>query len=354
MYPLYPSLRIRRNQRQSPNRQKGFTLVELLVALSIIGLLMALLLPAIQATRESARKAHCQNNLKQIGLGVAQYLNSMLYFPQGRLKSGDPRYLLFLDAPCSGPIDRSFLVAILPFMEQKSLFEEFNHTVSVFGPEQFTARTRTVATYLCPSDTASGITRETYLNRYLPGKGPLSEKATLGSIASYAACHSAYGAVATGGIRSCKPPEIDVINANGCITDLPNISISSVTDGLSQTMIVSEKSATLAEKLLSMSARDPEIRASLGQWYLGNIGDTMFDASSGPNTFRTNQPTNIKAWVYAASSNHSSGVNTLMGDGSVRFIKNTIESINNVPGVRGVWQKLATRNGGEALNQTDY
>ncbi|MFM7315713.1 MAG: DUF1559 domain-containing protein [Isosphaeraceae bacterium] len=97
----------------------------------------------------------------------------------------------------------------------------------------------------------------------------------------------------------------------------------------------------------------PDIDAPLGQWYVGSIGDTMFDASYGPNAYRAYPPKNAKAWVFAAASSHTSGVNTLMGDGSVRLIKNTVESKNNVPGVRGVWQKLATRNGGETINPSD-
>ncbi len=341
-----------KNRQKSVVHRPGFTLIELLVAVSIIGILVALLLPAIQSSREAARLAQCQNNLKQIGLGVAQYLNSSLYFPQARLKSADPRYLLYPDAPCSGPIDRSFLVAILPFVEQKSLFDEFNHHVSMIGPEQFTARTRVVASYLCPSDTGAGIIQQSQLKRYLPGSSLLVNESSPGSMASYGACHSAYGSVATGGIASCKPPEIDVINANGCITDLPNISVASVIDGLSQTMIVSEKSAAVTTQLQAMN--DPAIEAPLGQWYMGSIGDTMYDATYGPNAYRAYPVTNEKAWVFAASSSHPSGVNTLMGDGSVRFIKNTVEAINNVPGVRGVWQKLATRNGGEAINQSDF
>src|SRR5688572_16681105 len=126
----------------------GFTLVELLVVIAIIGLLIALLLPAVQAARESARRTQCINNLKQIGVGLHNYIDVKKEFPAGSLGDG-------VNAPVVG-----WSVLILPYMEQDSLFDQFPKTTAgdpALLPALTTAAIRpilrTVITpYICPSD----------------------------------------------------------------------------------------------------------------------------------------------------------------------------------------------------------
>ena len=135
--------------------RRGFTLVELLVVLAIVGLLVGLLLPAAQAAREACRRAQCLSHLRQIGLALQNYHASVGCLPLGMISSYDPRPE-FAGSPCRGGYsDRSFLVAILPHVEQSSLFNSINQDLSIFGYENTTIFTVSIATYTCPSDPAS-------------------------------------------------------------------------------------------------------------------------------------------------------------------------------------------------------
>ncbi|MEI7923787.1 MAG: DUF1559 domain-containing protein [Planctomycetota bacterium] len=331
----------------------GFTLIELLVAIGIIGLLTALLLPAVQSARESARRLRCQNNMKQIGLGLANYIDSIGTFPQGRTQSGDPRYLTYPSVACSGPFDRSFFIAILPFVEQKPLFDQFNFQVAMIGWEQETARKPIVSIFACPSDAEAGRHVEMAVKE--PWNGEIDVGYFQSWRASYAACHSSGGAYALGGgANNCVPLPNEIQMANGCITDLPNITYASVADGLSNTMIVAEKSATVVVRKIQ---RDfPGSRSDLGVWSSASVRSTHFLTQQPPNAFKLIPITNIgDSWYLSASSQHPGGVNILMGDGSVRFVKETIDSWHSgPPRPFGVWQRLAMRNGGEIIDQASF
>ena len=116
---------------------RGFTLVELLVIVAIIGLLFALLLPAVQAAREASRRAQCANNLHQIGIGLQAYVSDFGVFPAG----------------CGGRI-QSPHVAILPALEQGALYNSYNWALPSFidGAVNQSFRCTQVSTFLCPSD----------------------------------------------------------------------------------------------------------------------------------------------------------------------------------------------------------
>ena len=160
--------------------RKGFTLVELLVVIAIIGVLVGLLLPAVQAAREAARRMSCSNNFKQIGLGLHNYHSAFNQFPQqmggtycctGAGAAGDNEYIL------------SWLVGILPQIEQQGLWEQISNPYALNGdgsvknpPYQamgpvpwdtnYTPWRTTVGTFRCPSDPTVGVGGQTGLNNY--------------------------------------------------------------------------------------------------------------------------------------------------------------------------------------------
>src|SRR3954447_24438274 len=105
--------------------RRGFTLIELLVVISIIGVLIALLLPAVQAAREAARRAQCTNNLKQLGLAIHGYVDAHGVMPLGSFKMPTP---VGAD-PCRGGHEAGVFIALLPYLEQGPLFNAFNGSV---------------------------------------------------------------------------------------------------------------------------------------------------------------------------------------------------------------------------------
>ena len=124
----------------------GFTLVELLVVIAIIGLMIGLLLPAVQAAREGARRVQCQNNLKQIGLGLANYESVHRRYPKGGsgvVSLTNPAILARMRTPWG--------VAILPFIEQGTLYDSINHLVPFIHPDNLEPGRTFVPVYLCPS-----------------------------------------------------------------------------------------------------------------------------------------------------------------------------------------------------------
>jgi prepilin-type N-terminal cleavage/methylation domain-containing protein len=134
-------------------RQRGgFTLVELLVVIAIIGVLVALLLPAVQAAREAARRTQCGNNLKQLGLAMHNYHDTMKWFPPGSAWASNDA----ADVRNKG----SFFIRILPFIEQQSLYQLFNFNLPTDGQRMTSSassellRGQLVSSYLCPCDTS--------------------------------------------------------------------------------------------------------------------------------------------------------------------------------------------------------
>jgi prepilin-type N-terminal cleavage/methylation domain-containing protein/prepilin-type processing-associated H-X9-DG protein len=358
--------------RHRSSKRRAFTLIELLVVIAIIAVLISLLLPAVQSAREAARRAQCINNLKQIGLGVHNYISANDVFPWGCYRQhyiGDP-----LGYP---PTSGGSFVALLPQMEQQQVYNAVNFMGNMFGVENWTINATSLSYLHCPSDPAIE-------NRVDVGGGELM-------------CYSSYGGNAGTWFQlprfSWDPAEfqLGMQNQNGVIlyigyesplytngtvyTGLNRscLKLSAVTDGTSNTMMYSER----AHGMLS-----PQDQICWNWWCSGNFGDSSFCTLFPINPFKKdpNNPigagNNSDTFVSAASSFHPGGANFLFCDGSVKFIKEsintwainpstnlpngvTINATGHVyqmaPGTQiGIYQALSTRAGGEVVSADAY
>lgn len=346
---------------------RGFTLIEALVVISILSLTAALLLPAVQAAREAARRAQCANNLRQIGLALHGYHDAYGCLPPGRFMTYDRRYA-GPNPPCTSPaVDKSVLVFLLPGMEQQALYNAINHDVTIFGHENTTIHAVAVAAFTCPSDPESGRPRPIDPGGLLPYAhdppgGPLRMVFT-----SYSACYgSFYVNAVPRPSDGCRVPAPLAAQANGVFHDLGPSRLASIRDGLSHTLFVAEKSTTAFRAL---DAVDPSLFRKHGWYPSGNWGDTLMTTFTPPNMpFRVALAAGI-THTFAASSQHPGGFHALMGDGSARFIRDTIQTwpfdpitgrpmgATEAPGgwwenlpPPGVWQALGTRSGGEVAD----
>ncbi len=351
---------------RTPSRTSspGFTLIETLVVISIIGVMVGLLLPAVQSAREAVRRAQCTNNLKQFGLALQGYHDAFGSLPPGRIKSYDPRYA-GPNPPCTSSIvDKSLEVFVLPFMEQSALFNAINQNLAIIGAENSTVHSIAVSGFACPDDPMSGVVRQLgsgQLTAYgIPDPAWMVFTSYAGSIGSLPVI--AFPSPGNGCVVA--PPLL--VQCNGVFNDLSPIRLASVSDGLSNTIFLAEKLTTVLQKLAVV---DTSLFAKRGWYITGNWGDTLITTLHPPNAFEKVALAATASWTDSASSLHPGGVNVLMGDGSVRFVKDTIQSwpLDSLTGYPagaslssrgwwvnlprpGVWQSLSTRSGGEVID----
>lgn len=315
-----------RTSRQ-PGRRSAFTLVELLVVIAIIGVLVALLLPAVQSAREAARRMQCSANQKQVALALHNYHSTMNRFPSGQ----------FIQVDATAPDDWarwSWFSGILPYVEQQALADIYSTHLSTprTGAHSYTnlpAKDAKVQVFMCPSD-------------------PANPKTTNGSSASnQQGFHGNY--MLNAGSTFFNPGgAANSLNLNGLFYVLSTTRFADITDGTSSTLFSSE---ILLVKDGAVGSGSEDVR---GRYHNSRHAGAFFSTLYAPNTTQpdrfnycintvrnapcTSTGTDV---ITSPRSNHSGGVVASLADGSVRFLSNTI---NNV-----TFQALGTRNGAEVV-----
>jgi prepilin-type N-terminal cleavage/methylation domain-containing protein/prepilin-type processing-associated H-X9-DG protein len=339
----------------------GFTLIELLVVIAIIGVLIALLLPAVQSAREAARRAQCTNNLKQLGLAVHNYIDQNGSMPIGAYKAPE-RY----DVP--GAHEHSIFLALAPFVEQANVYNAFNVSVHYAGPDStmgsFVNSTMSAIglnALWCPSDPA--VENARVLDYWGASYGGFPMRYT-----SYKGSSGPWNNPQRNTDKRDANFGAQLGNAMGLFHYYSSTKLGEIRDGTSNTIMFSETAYGLL----------PDYDQQEWHWWTsGNYGDTMFTTMYPINPQRkinngTASGVNVGIFVASASSFHPGGANFAMADGSVRFIKDTINSwpiVNGQPSVaaqnaQGVWvvsqpglgvyQAISTRKGGEAVSADQY
>jgi prepilin-type N-terminal cleavage/methylation domain-containing protein/prepilin-type processing-associated H-X9-DG protein len=343
--------------------RNGFTLIELLVVIAIISVLIALLLPAVQAAREAARRSQCTNNLKQIGLAIAHYESSFKLYPFGK----GLNYKAVLPT-AAGYARWSSHSQLLMFIEQGNLFNSINFNLPPETPgmagavpfmppyqdpnrENMTACQTQVAVFLCPSDVppiAGWPGGNNYMANQQTWACDLSENFP----------------------SAIAPNEVP----RGMFYYNSSVKVAAVTDGLSNTAYFSEKirgtgipnpqtdmlvfpnQMTVDDTYLNCQGINPMTTPPLTSregmsWVMGEMCCTLYNHVAPPNQNTCAAPDFAGSMANMAmqvppSSRHPGGANLMMGDGSVRFIRNSVNLQS--------WRALGTRDGGEVLSSDSY
>lgn len=313
---------------------RGYTLVELMLVIAIIGILIALLLPAVQACREAARRNQCTNNLVQISLALAQYEMTHSAFPAGTLDAGGP----VLSQPSGYHLN--WIVALLPFLEEQNAYHHIDRTASVYDPRNLPVRRLNLPILRCPSGS--------------PGN----------AFSEYA------------GVQNDLEAPINT-NNRGVFFLNRSIRVEDVTDGTSHTLFVGEKFTGFAD-LGWMSGTRATLRNTgvpinwpTDRWkYTRDLtprgfptgidanakepaGDALLNALFGDSKLSSvwlqpsylgyergvegegserklpefHRPTNALLAVGGFGSAHPGGATFALGDGSIQFLSNTTDSV---------------------------
>jgi prepilin-type N-terminal cleavage/methylation domain-containing protein/prepilin-type processing-associated H-X9-DG protein len=324
---------------QSAGRRRAFTLIELLVVIAVIGVLVALLLPAVQAAREAARRQQCQTYLKEIGLALANYESSLGAYPFGVGGAGPPAR-----EPRWSPQSQ-----LLPFLEQQASFNAINFSFipwlqdAVYSPPNQTSMRVRIAVFVCPSDSDQIADPEKMAHnsyRACAGTLPYNLSSDLGVRGSTSRNNGSFWyQSATRSAQFQDGMSGTAVFSERCL------GVSSHPDPLADYYLTTNSQAScVAASPVSTSRLTDPYSWSGGRWGDGNVVFTRYHHILVPNgnSCLLGGTQDFGTLVIStASSRHPGGVNLLMADGSVHFIKKTI----SLP----VWQALGTVAGGEIV-----
>ncbi len=318
---------------------RGFTLIELLVVIAIIAVLIALLLPAVQAAREAARRMQCVNNLKQFGLAMQNFHDAMGTLPPGASTAHGGQPWTFF---------------ILSYLEQVTMNNALNLNAGYYDSKNSTVTQATISVFNCPSDPNAGTF---YYSKYLPRKRGCY-------VVNWGNAHYNQGLP-----NPFNGPLGTVVPIKGPFTSDHNYGVSAtgtvqpfrfrdITDGTSNTMLMSELRIGMNT---GTSAGQSDIRGDI--WSDGRCSN-IYTAYLPPNSTLKDNLDNKNdcqlingnppcVWsgsagidYNAARSNHPGGVNVAFCDGSVRFIKNTVNLMS--------WRAVSTKDAGEVIDGNSY
>jgi len=293
-----------RSVRRVPSLRRAFTLVELLVVIAIVGILVALLLPAVQAAREAARRSQCVNNLKQIGVALHNYADVYKKFPPGRTSMFQQIYLGHTTA-----------TMILPYLEQNSLQNVMNlaFTFNV-RPNYDCASLTKLPMFFCPSNPETDGVNWTAATNPCPGANPAEDSArTHYEGIADSRTHGRRSPTLPGGNLSLVMP-----NGDGMFFHDSAIKFSDVIDGTSNTLAFAE-----------IIGRGPGTNHCCA-WHAYSDGIGTINGLNAPWRSSPNRqfPLTHDMWAGNAfagpASYHTAGVHVMMADGSVRFLSQTI------------------------------
>lgn len=313
---------VQNSSRRQVREAVGFTLIELLVVIAIIAVLIALLVPAVQAAREAARRTQCRNNLKQLGLAIHNYESTY-----SRLPSGGQGTNFSTNPPATTFDQHSMFTAILPFIEQGNSLQQFDPDYAYNAiPANDTAAEQAIPAFICPSDAwrpsatdKDGYGCTDYGPIYYVDFDPLTGLRDK--------TKRAEGAMVRGGSR-----------------------FADITDGLSNTVLVGEDIGRDERMQSNHVYLDPLDGAKRRFWRWAEP-DNAFGISMRINNNLSPQggPTSCP-WTdnncgpfEEIFSQHTGGAHIMLGDGSVRFLSETLDL--------GIYRSLITRNGGEVMGE---
>jgi prepilin-type N-terminal cleavage/methylation domain-containing protein/prepilin-type processing-associated H-X9-DG protein len=339
--------RPRRRMRDLPPIA-GFTLVELLVVIAIIGILIALLLPAVQAAREAARRSQCTNNLKQIGLALQNHLSAKKHFPPGRLGCD-----LSVNAPCNAvpneqQVGPSGFVFLLPYLEDQALYNQFAidnfiggpwHTAPSPGSTTWIARYAEAvrarpSVFVCPTDNPDLCCQAFGSTNTIVGESHFLRGTRAGSSDCAATGNYAFNLGTEGPPDPAWPNKI---NNTGAFVYIKRFGIREYPDGTSKTLFVGE-------------AMDTATPSGALVWSLGYRFSTLRTTANPLNTLPGTG--SFVSSIYppavqngAFSSRHAGGAQFVFGDGHVVMLSENIDHLN-------IYRPLSTRRKGDTIAGT--